>query len=216
MYPGYPLLELRLTSRTRHALTRNDTRKGYSCPEEIVEDLKAHGLDCLLAIHLVGHKSVVEILDALQARGYLSDEERAALLPVAADGIPLLWLCPHCTRRFVSKLAIKMHLLSEKFYGRLSGEEVTALLERDIEFLGQEQPMMATDVPPELACGLSEQIRCRHCGKVLAISVEEGRKMILRHGGLQIYDAKILCTNCDEWRHWHSRPSSAVRLGIAE
>lgn len=75
---------------------------------------------------------------------------------------------------------------------------------------------MAGDAPPELAWGLSEQIKCRHCGRVLVISVEEGRKMIVRHGGIQIYDAKIWCPDCKEWRHWHARPSSAVRLGISE
>lgn len=76
--------------------------------------------------------------------------------------------------------------------------------------------MTATEVPSELACGLSEQIRCRQCDKVLAISVEEGRNMILRHGGMQIYAAKIWCPDCKKWRQWHSRPWSAVRLGIAE
>jgi hypothetical protein len=69
---------------------------------------------------------------------------------------------------------------------------------------------------PEIDAGLAERICCRRCGRVLAISVEEGRKMILRHGGLHVYDAQILCADCNVWRPWHSRPASAVRLGIEE
>lgn len=72
--------------------------------------------------------------------------------------------------------------------------------------------MRDTGVPdaPEIDAGLAERIRCHRCGKVIAVSVQEGRRMILRHGGLHVYDAQILCGDCNIWRSWHSRPARNV------